>query len=172
MCLQVFCNTSLTLPYLSFSLAEVIPLPKIIAVVITSLALTLYLISSDLRSQLHYLYTLETLRNYADKQHTVFRVTSSSKYTTLLGLLLTLFTMIYQPSLVHYTGCSARRLIGHWLTRVIKTEQSKIDASVIVNYVTLTDPLIRWSSNEWPSVCREIQVSADEMFWTSNKLAK
>jgi hypothetical protein len=48
------------------------------------------------------------------------------------------------------------------------TEQITIEASVTLDGVTLTDPLIRWSSNE----CREIPVSADKMFWTSNKSAQ
>jgi hypothetical protein len=38
--------------------------------------------------------------------------------------------------------------------------------------VTLTDSLIRWSPNEWPSACREIPVYADRMFLTSNKSAQ
>jgi hypothetical protein len=46
------------------------------------------------------------------------------------------------------------------------TEQSTLDG------VTLTDSLLRWSPNEWPSVCWNIPVSVDKMFWTSNKLAK
>jgi hypothetical protein len=62
-------------------------------------------------------------------------------------------------------GCSERRLIGHWLTGVIKdTEQSTKEASVTLDGVTLTD--LR------PSVCREIPMSADKMFWTSNKPAQ
>jgi hypothetical protein len=36
----------------------------------------------------------------------------------------------------------------------------------------LTDPLIRWAPNKWLSICREIPVSADKMFWTSNKPEK
>jgi hypothetical protein len=52
------------------------------------------------------------------------------------------------------------------------TEQSIIEASITLDGVTLTDSLIRWSLNEWPSVCREIPVSADKMFWTSNKPAQ
>jgi hypothetical protein len=52
------------------------------------------------------------------------------------------------------------------------TEQSTIEVSIKLDGVTLTDPLIRWSSNEWPSVCREIPVSANKVFWTSNKSAK
>jgi hypothetical protein len=52
------------------------------------------------------------------------------------------------------------------------TEQSTIKASITVDGVTLTDSVIRWPPNEWPSVCREIPVSADKMFWASNKLAK
>jgi hypothetical protein len=69
-------------------------------------------------------------------------------------------------------GVQERRLIGHWLTRVIKTEQSTVEASATLDGVTLTDSLIRWLPNEWPSVCREIPVSADKMFWTSNKRAQ
>jgi hypothetical protein len=38
--------------------------------------------------------------------------------------------------------------------------------------VTLTHLLIRWSPNEWLSLCREIPVCGDKMFWTSNKPAK
>jgi hypothetical protein len=52
------------------------------------------------------------------------------------------------------------------------TEQSTIEASITLDGVTLTDSLIRWSPNECPSVCREIPVSADKMFWTSNKPAQ
>jgi hypothetical protein len=36
------------------------------------------------------------------------------------------------------------------------TEQSTIEASITLDGVTLTDSLIRWSPNEWPSVCRAI----------------
>jgi hypothetical protein len=36
----------------------------------------------------------------------------------------------------------------------------------------VTDSLIGWSPNEWPSVFREIPVSADKMFWTPNKSAQ
>jgi hypothetical protein len=36
------------------------------------------------------------------------------------------------------------------------TEQSTIEASVTLDGITLTDLLIRWSSNKWPPVCREI----------------
>jgi hypothetical protein len=36
------------------------------------------------------------------------------------------------------------------------TEQSTIEASITQDGVTLTDSLIRWSPNEWPSVCPEI----------------
>jgi hypothetical protein len=68
-------------------------------------------------------------------------------------------------------GCSARRLIGHWLTRVTKT-QNTIEASITLDTVTLTDSLIRWPPNEWPSVCQEIPVSADKMLWTYSKPAK
>jgi hypothetical protein len=52
------------------------------------------------------------------------------------------------------------------------TEQSTMEASVTLDGVTLTNSLIRWSPNEWPSVCREIPVSADKMSWTSNKPAQ
>jgi hypothetical protein len=52
------------------------------------------------------------------------------------------------------------------------TEQSAVEASVTLDSITLTGLLIRWSQNEWPSVCREIKVSASKMFWTSNKPAK
>jgi hypothetical protein len=69
-------------------------------------------------------------------------------------------------------GCPVRRLIRHRLTRVIKTDQSTIEASNTLDGVTLTDALIRWSPNEGRSVCREIPVSADKMFWTPNKPAK
>jgi hypothetical protein len=51
-------------------------------------------------------------------------------------------------------------------------EQSTVEVSITLYGVTLTDSLIRWSQNEWPSVCREIPFSADKMFWTSNKHAK
>jgi hypothetical protein len=53
--------------------------------------------------------------------------------------------------------CSKRRLIGHWLTRVMKTQNR---AFITIDGVTRTDPLIRWSPNEWPSVCREIPMCA------------
>jgi hypothetical protein len=43
------------------------------------------------------------------------------------------------------------------------TGESTIETSTTLDGVTLTDILIRWSPNEWPSVCREIPV-----FWTSN----
>jgi hypothetical protein len=36
------------------------------------------------------------------------------------------------------------------------TEQSTIEASITLDGGTLTETLIRWSPNEWPSVCREI----------------
>jgi hypothetical protein len=52
------------------------------------------------------------------------------------------------------------------------TEQSTIEASITLDSVTLTDSLIKWSSYLSPSVCREITVSADKMFLTSNKPAK
>jgi hypothetical protein len=52
------------------------------------------------------------------------------------------------------------------------TEQCKIEASITLDGITLTDSLIRWSPNEWPSVCWEIPVSADKIFWMSNKLAQ
>jgi hypothetical protein len=66
-----------------------------------------------------------------------------------------------------------RKLIGHWLTPSHKhTELSTIEASVTLDGVTLTGSLIRWSPNEWPSVLREIPVSADEMLWTSSKFAQ
>jgi hypothetical protein len=52
------------------------------------------------------------------------------------------------------------------------TEQSTIEASITLNGVTVTDPLFRLSPNEWPWVYREIPVSADKMFWTSNKPVK
>jgi hypothetical protein len=66
-----------------------------------------------------------------------------------------------------YIGCSERRLIGHRLTRVIKTQNR--GQAITLDGVTLTDSLIGWSPNEWPSVCRDIPVSADKMFRTSNK---
>jgi hypothetical protein len=52
------------------------------------------------------------------------------------------------------------------------TEQSTIEASIILDGVTPTDSLVRWSPNKWPSVCRDTPVSADKLFWTSNKPAK
>jgi hypothetical protein len=52
------------------------------------------------------------------------------------------------------------------------TEQSTIQASDILDGVTWADWLLRWSPNEWPSVCREIPVSADKMFSASNKPAQ
>jgi hypothetical protein len=52
------------------------------------------------------------------------------------------------------------------------TEQSTIEASIALDGVTLTDSLIRWSPNERLSVCREITVSAEKIFWTSNKPAQ
>jgi hypothetical protein len=70
-----------------------------------------------------------------------------------------------------YVGFSPLRLIAHWLTWVIKT-QNTMEAFITLDGVTLTDPLVRWSPNEWPSVCLEILVSTDKMFWTSNKPAK
>jgi hypothetical protein len=47
------------------------------------------------------------------------------------------------------------------------TEQSTIEASITFDGVTVTNSLIWWSPNESPSVCWEIPVSADKMFWTS-----
>jgi hypothetical protein len=41
-----------------------------------------------------------------------------------------------------------------------------MEASITLDGVTLTDPLIRWSPTEWPSVCPEIPVSTDKMFWS------
>jgi hypothetical protein len=52
------------------------------------------------------------------------------------------------------------------------TEQSTIKASITLDGLILTDSLIRRSQYEWFSVCREIPVSADKMFWTSNKPAQ
>jgi hypothetical protein len=52
------------------------------------------------------------------------------------------------------------------------TEQSTVEASITLDGVTLTDSLTRWSPNEWLPVYREIPVSADKMFWTSNKPAQ
>jgi hypothetical protein len=52
------------------------------------------------------------------------------------------------------------------------TEHSTIEASITLDGITLTDSPIRRSANDWPSVCREIQVHADKMFRTSNKHAK
>jgi hypothetical protein len=49
------------------------------------------------------------------------------------------------------------------------TEQSTIEVSITLDGVTPTDSLIRWSPTEWTSVCRELPVSADKMFRTSNK---
>jgi hypothetical protein len=51
------------------------------------------------------------------------------------------------------------------------TGQSTTEASITLDGVTLTDSLLRWSPNEFFSLCREIPVSADKMFWTSNKPA-
>jgi hypothetical protein len=53
------------------------------------------------------------------------------------------------------------------------TEHSTIETSITFDGVTLTDSLIRRSPNELPSFCPEITtLSADKMFWTSNKPAK
>jgi hypothetical protein len=52
------------------------------------------------------------------------------------------------------------------------TQQSTIEASATLDGITLTDPLIRWSPNEWPSVCQKIPMSVEKMLWTSNKPAK
>jgi hypothetical protein len=52
------------------------------------------------------------------------------------------------------------------------TEQSTIEAPITLDDETVTDSLIRWPPNGWPSVCREIPVSVDMMFWTSNKPAQ
>jgi hypothetical protein len=52
------------------------------------------------------------------------------------------------------------------------TEQRTIEASISLECVTLTDSLITWSPNKWPSIFHEIPVSADKMFWTSNMPAK
>jgi hypothetical protein len=78
------------------------------------------------------------------------------------------YKKLLEGLLPFYTKCSECRLIGHWLTRVMIT----IEASITLVGVTLTDSLIRWSPNKWPSVCREIPVPADKMFWTSNNPAQ
>jgi hypothetical protein len=57
-------------------------------------------------------------------------------------------------------------------TLIQAKEQSTIKASIILDGMTLTDPLIRCSPNELISVCREIPVSANKVFWTSNKPAQ
>jgi hypothetical protein len=77
---------------------------------------------------------------------------------------------------VYLSGLATDVHVASWLdmthTSHKDTEQSTIEASITLDGVTLTDPLIRWSPNEWSSVCREIPVSADKMYWTSNKRAK
>jgi hypothetical protein len=50
-----------------------------------------------------------------------------------------------------------------------KTEQSTIEASVTLDCITRADSLLRWSLNEWPSVCKEIPLPGGKMFWMSNK---
>jgi hypothetical protein len=52
------------------------------------------------------------------------------------------------------------------------TEHSTIEASITLDGVTRTNSLLIWTPDEWPSVCREIPVSADKMFSTSNKPVK
>jgi hypothetical protein len=51
----------------------------------------------------------------------------------------------------------------------LRTEHNR---SVSHTGVTLTDLLMRWSPNEWPSVCREIPVFTDKMLWTSDEPAQ
>jgi hypothetical protein len=45
-----------------------------------------------------------------------------------------------------------------YFTRAIKTQNraEQKEASITLNGITLTDSLIRWSLNEWPSVCQGI----------------
>jgi hypothetical protein len=88
---------------------------------------------------------------------------------------------VYSPRKLHFT-CGSNRTIyrvfraqADWTlthTNHKDTEQSTIEATITLDGVTLTDSLIRWSPNEWPSVFRELPVSADKMFWTSNKPAQ
>jgi hypothetical protein len=52
------------------------------------------------------------------------------------------------------------------------TQQSTKEASITLDGVTLTDPVIRSSPNELPLVCRETPASADKMFCTSNEPGK
>jgi hypothetical protein len=62
-------------------------------------------------------------------------------------------------------GSGLIKVENHWS----RAQQKFLSHSTAL---TLTDSLLRWSPNEWPSVCREIPVSADSMFWTSNKPAQ
>jgi hypothetical protein len=69
------------------------------------------------------------------------------------------------------TGCSGRRVIWHWLTRAIETQNR---AQILCN--------TRWRNTDciadheitelMPSICREIPMSADKMFRTSKMPAQ
>jgi hypothetical protein len=47
-----------------------------------------------------------------------------------------------------------------------------MEASITLDGVTLPDSLLKVITDELPSVCRAIPVSADKMIWTSNKLVQ
>jgi hypothetical protein len=49
-----------------------------------------------------------------------------------------------------------RAQAGWTLTHTSHTEESTTEASITLDGITLTDSLIRWSTNEWPFVFREI----------------
>jgi hypothetical protein len=66
---------------------------------------------------------------------------------------------------------SARRLIGHWLSRVIRTEHNRRFCNTRWHHIDwLTDQVItEWMTFSLPA---DTTVSAYKIFWTSNKPAK
>jgi hypothetical protein len=104
----------------------------------------------------------------------VFKAVRACKNLTLLLKNLTDHQNTYYRTVCMHV-LSGVQSAGWWTpthTSHKDTEQSTTEASITLDGVTLTDSLIGWSPNEWPSVCREIPVSADKMFWTSNKPAQ
>jgi hypothetical protein len=78
----------------------------------------------------------------------------------------------HQWTILFVSGVQSAGWLGMTHTSHKDTEQSTIEASITLNDVTLTDSLIRLWPNEWHSVCQEIPVSSDKMFWTANKPAR
>jgi hypothetical protein len=99
-------------------------------------------------------------------------VTSSltRRWVCLLWIYL-IFRQVYVLHIYRVFRAQAGWTLTH--TSHKDAEQSTTEASITLDGVTLTDSLIRWSPNEWPSVFRGLRVSADYMmFWTSNKPAQ